>query len=646
MPIREIRSVKGSRFVRDGRIRIAVEALEGRTLLSAGQLDTTFGSGGKVTLPGANGTTNYRINAVAVQADGKTLLAGSAGTLDNGNLGQFFLERLNVDGTVDSSFGSGGIVTTGFANLAGANAIAVQGDGKIVLGGIDESTLTGLTNGDAQFALARYNADGSLDGGFGSGGKILTSIPGREQVQALSIAPDGKIVAAGLGTYQDPAHASDSNYSTSAFMVARYTSGGALDTGFNGAGYLYRQVSDFANEAGVATVALATQPDGKVLVGGALKVDPAVWRFNVDGSADTSFGLGGVAWKALSYTDLSNDYDSARVNRMVVQPDGKILVTGAYNYGDPQNTWMVARFNSDGTVDGGFGSASQPDGAGIVASLSAASGQGAPWGLGIESDGKIIVGGVHDLVGPFTAVRYLADGTADGSYQAQTTDVFSWTSGSQMAVTSDGKVVVAGYDPNNSSLVVTRFQGDSPATVTPAAPASTTVSVPAGGLDLLFGASGRTVVNDPAGVALPDSQQHRFNAVAVQADGKTVVAGSIGTLGNDGKGSFFFRGPAGLSASVTARSITSFVAALGPGFEGQSVSAAMPPTRTLPSDRAEAVTVAGLPRLSPMSTRRPAPRWAARQAVLLALAMSSGTPIDGANMRAAARPSASGIVWT
>ncbi|HEY8748279.1 MAG TPA: delta-60 repeat domain-containing protein, partial [Tepidisphaeraceae bacterium] len=226
MPIRTPRAVRQSNSNIHQRIRSAIEALESRLLLSAGDPDPSFGSAGKVQLPGTAGETNYRINAVAVQSDGKTLLAGSAGTYDTGNQGQFFLERLSADGTPDAGFGTGGIVLTGFSNLAVANAIAVQADGKIVLGGMDETTLSGLYDGDAQFAMARFNADGTPDAGFGTSGKVLTRIPGREQVSSLSIAPDGKIVAAGLGTYQDPAHPSDANYASPIFAVARYTTSG------------------------------------------------------------------------------------------------------------------------------------------------------------------------------------------------------------------------------------------------------------------------------------------------------------------------------------------------------------------------------------------------------------------------------------
>src|SRR5215469_5842729 len=134
--------------------RFVVETLEYRMLLSAGQLDPDFGTGGKVLLPDQSGTTFYFVNTTAVQKDGKILLAGEAGPgPGSGRPGSFFLERVNADGTVDTSFGTNGIVTTSFGNLADAVSIAIQPDGKILLGGTQETDDVG-TNG--QFALARY----------------------------------------------------------------------------------------------------------------------------------------------------------------------------------------------------------------------------------------------------------------------------------------------------------------------------------------------------------------------------------------------------------------------------------------------------------------------------------------------------------
>ncbi len=543
MPIRTPRAVRQSNSNIHQRIRSAIEALESRLLLSAGDPDPSFGSAGKVQLPGTAGETNYRINAVAVQSDGKTLLAGSAGTYDTGNQGQFFLERLSADGTPDAGFGTGGIVLTGFSNLAVANAIAVQADGKIVLGGMDETTLSGLYDGDAQFAMARFNADGTPDAGFGTSGKVLTRIPGREQVSSLSIAPDGKIVAAGLGTYQDPAHPSDANYASPIFAVARYTTSGVLDTSFNGTGYVYRQTDEYGpNEAGIPTIAVGTQPDGKVVVGGSFKEVPAVWRFNVDGSSDTSFGVGGMAWKPLQYIDLDNDYNSARISRLVIQPDGKVLVAGAYDSGGVNKGWMLARFNSNGTVDSGFGSTSQVDGSGIVLvkPQGTLNDRMPVAGLGLQTDGKIIVGGIHDTTGAFHVARYQPDGTPDPTYN--TSDIgfdAGLPSAGTMFVMPDDRTVLAGVIPFNPFPIgVVRLQGDAPPATTPATPTSTTVNVSPGGLDPLFGSAGRIVVNDQGGVELPSTIQQRFNAVAVQTDGKVLVAGSAGTRDNAGKGSF------------------------------------------------------------------------------------------------------------
>jgi uncharacterized delta-60 repeat protein len=155
-----------------------------------GDLDTSFSFDGKVT-------TDFGISfALAIQADGKIVAAGYSDTPDGGR--DFALARYNTDGSLDVGFGSGGIVLTNFSGGRSkdlANALAIQADGKIVAAG--ESDASGSTD----FALARYNTDGSLDVGFGSGGMVLTDFSGGgsfDRAQALALQADGKIVAAGF----------------------------------------------------------------------------------------------------------------------------------------------------------------------------------------------------------------------------------------------------------------------------------------------------------------------------------------------------------------------------------------------------------------------------------------------------------------
>ena len=145
-------------------VRAAVEALECRTLLSAGDLDPTFGNNGVVLLPAAG----YLAFASTVQSDGKIVIVGS----------NFFVERLNPDGSPDTSFGSGGIQIEPFANSAVANAVAIQSNGKIVVAGTET-----FSNGNTEFAFERLNANGTLDTTFGNGGFAEAGVTGNQRAQ-------------------------------------------------------------------------------------------------------------------------------------------------------------------------------------------------------------------------------------------------------------------------------------------------------------------------------------------------------------------------------------------------------------------------------------------------------------------------------
>jgi len=529
--------------------RSVVEELEKRTLLSAGDADPTFGAAGQTLLPASAGSINYRVNAVAVQGDGKTLLAGSAGTSNDGNLGQFFLERLNPNGSVDTQFGAGGIITTSFPDIASATAILIQPDGKIVLGGFDETSLRGINGGQSEFALARYNPDGSPDAGFGAGGKALTHIPGTTAIESLALAPGGKILAGGLGTYQDPAHPNDPAYSAPVVIAARYNANGSLDSSFNSTGYAYRQADTSGpNEAGPQGAAIAAGPDGKVLLGSSFKVVPAVWQFNADGSLDTSFGLSGMTWSKFQFTNLSDNYDSGQIAQMLVQPDGKILVAGAYDSGGGVvDTWFVARYDANGDPDSSFGSNTY-DGPGVV-TLQLSNNLGLrlpPSGLALEANGKIVVAGVEDLGdgGPIEVHQLLANGAVDPTFH--TSDIlFNSTtdspSGGAMALAPNGQIVVAANLPSltTSHIGVLRLEGDTAPVGVPTPTPSPTPAPSAGALNTGFGVDGRTLIDDPGPPSFPDSIQQRVNAVAVQPDGKIVLAGSIGTVQNNGEGQFF-----------------------------------------------------------------------------------------------------------
>src|SRR5439155_927966 len=194
----------------------AVLALPLAARADPGDLDPSFGAGGQVTTPILSGYD--AASALVVLPDGKLVAAGHA---YNANNDTFALVRYNADGSLDGNFGTGGKVTTPFGNGGAARGGVLQADGGVVAAG------QSMRGSVIQVALVRYNADGSLDTSFGTGGKVTTSIGGvDDKAIALVLQPDGKLVAAGYSK----------GGSNIAFALARYNADGSLDASFGTAG--------------------------------------------------------------------------------------------------------------------------------------------------------------------------------------------------------------------------------------------------------------------------------------------------------------------------------------------------------------------------------------------------------------------------
>ncbi len=205
-------------------------------------------------------------SGVTLQGDGKIVVAGNA-TRDPGE--HFALARYNPNGSLDTSFSGDGKQTTDFGGFGqdGATGVALQGNGKIVAVGS-----TGR-HPSSDFALARYNPDGSLDTSFSGDGRQTTDFGGLDTATGVALQGDGKIVVVGRGDARD-------------FALARYNPDGSLDTSFSGDG---KQTTDFFGGIDEAT-GVALQGDGKmVVVGRARRRDFALARYNPNGSLDTSF---------------------------------------------------------------------------------------------------------------------------------------------------------------------------------------------------------------------------------------------------------------------------------------------------------------------------------------------------------------------
>jgi uncharacterized delta-60 repeat protein len=349
-----------------------------------GSLDTSFGSLGKVTKD-IDGGEDYAY-AVVVQPDGKILAAGSAEVNAANSNTRFTLVRYNPDGKLDSGFGTAGVVSTDFFGTENiATSVALQADGRIVVAGYTHDGI------GRRFAVARYRVDGSLDASFGTGGKVTTSFFGFDDgASGVAVQADGKIVASG---WADPGRANVQ------FAVARYNGDGSLDASFGTGG---KVTTDFfaLNDVGWS---LLLQGDGKLVVAGLVLPSGfgpdlyALARFNSDGSLDTSFGGGGK-------TTLSFSSGYQRSLAAALQSDGKIL---AVSWGVDGSTgfdaFSLARFNSDGSVDLGFGNAGK-----VITNVLGS--QNEAYALAVQGDGRIVAAGwafdPSRSVGVFALTRY------------------------------------------------------------------------------------------------------------------------------------------------------------------------------------------------------------------------------------------------
>ncbi len=342
--------------------------------LRDGGLDTSFGNGGRVATAFDNDGRSDEAQAVAVQADGKILVAGSS---DQGASGvDFALARYHADGTLDASFGQGGRVTTAFGPGADkAHALLLQPDGKIVLAGASHQGANGN-----DFALARYLADGSLDAGFGNGGTVLTAIGSdgaSETVYALALQTVGRttrIVAVG---------------GEGDFIAAAYRDDGTLDPGFGSAGVVRGL---FGSVTGAARGIVAT-PDQQLVLAGHRDHDFAAVRLRADGSLDAAFGTGGQAVFAVS----ADNWDEATA--LLQQADGRLLLGGwVYTGNGSSADTVLVRLDADGSRDTSFG----PEGVRITA-VAAGSKSDAGRALALQADERV------------PTARVLQAGDANGS---------------------------------------------------------------------------------------------------------------------------------------------------------------------------------------------------------------------------------------
>src|SRR5581483_3966625 len=285
---------------------------------------------------------------VAQQADGKLVVAGESGS-------DWITLRYDAGGSLDPGFGSGGLARQTFAGAAFGTHVedlAIQPDGKILLDGV-------VCSVSCDWALARYNPDGTLDAGFGSGGVVETSVGGAH-TNAVRLQTDGKIVVAGEGDAP----------------LGRYNADGTLDSSFGSGG-----IASTPALAGTFLTGVVIQPDGKIVGLGWRRTDRdriVLVRYTPSGVLDPTFGSGGIIEQ-----DPTGQGAVMSQHRVAVQPDGKMLITGCSSSSCGRTGMLVLRYLPDGTLDSSFGTG------GVVVSSALEIGTA----IGLEPDGRIVTAG-------------------------------------------------------------------------------------------------------------------------------------------------------------------------------------------------------------------------------------------------------------
>jgi uncharacterized delta-60 repeat protein len=405
-------------------------------------------------------------------------------------------------GDLDTSFGVGGKVVTDVSQAGSsdefAHDVAIQPDGKIIAVG----QAVNSTNGTSDFAVIRYNPDGSLDTSFGIGGQVLTDFNNStDEAIAIALQVDGRIVVAGSASPPQLAPT---------FAVARYTSNGELDQGFGTAGKVtvfFNKIFKGGKSLGQLVASriwdVAIQSDGKIVLAGDADNKFGLARLSPDGSLDLNFGTGGKTIFSLGGpTSGSAAYSVAT---QIVESEERIVAAG---YGTTRQggiDFALTRLRSDGTPDLTFNSQGK-----VITDFSR--GENVVNDLVIDASNRIVAAG--GCSGQFAIARYNVDGSLDLTFDGDgkvTTDFFGFSDeGNSVAIQPDSKIVVAGRastSPNSSSsgFALARYNSD-------------------GTLDNSFGTNGKLITEF-------SGQGASANALALQPDSinKVVLLGTTFT---------------------------------------------------------------------------------------------------------------------
>lgn len=425
---------------------------------NSGDFDTSFGNGGGVVID--FGSLSDYANDMFIQPDGKIVVAGK---MFNGANDDFALARLNPNGTLDTTFGGTGKVVTNFAlgSFEEIKSIVRDASGRIIAAGV-----TDANGGKKNFALARYNPNGTLDTTFDGDGILISDFNGEDEgIEDVTLDGSGRIVAAGYSFAYNA-----SKYR--GFAVARYTPSGAFDTTFGGTGLVgFGMGTVLGNQEKAYRVIV--DGNGRILLAGGGNSYGnvlAMARLNNDGSFDTSFADNGRTYSIYTGTDTA----------FALKMDGAgRIVTGGYDGGDAS----LRRYNYSGVYENGF---DDGDDDGFVGT-NFSNGPDVIYDIAIDQNARMVTTGkrgssANNAIPHALIARFLPNGVLDSSYGFEGSSYYYYfnpaneTVAKSIALDAQGKIVVAGYyidaANGNANMTVTRFHS---VTTVPPTPTNTPV---------------------------------------------------------------------------------------------------------------------------------------------------------------------------
>lgn len=503
----------------------------------AGDLDPAFGGGDGIVNIDFGGVGDYGYDMVQ-QADGKIIIVGKT---FNGTNDDFAITRLNPDGTLDTTFGNGGRVTTDFGNSNDvAYGVALQPpNGKIVV--VGSSTVGGTSD----FAMARYFANGTLDTSLNGTGKVTTDINGGTDIAYdVTIDSETHLIVAGLY------HANGNDRGA----IVRYTAAGVLDGTF-ATGGIYKNDSN-SNEF----LSVIMSSDKIVAISDGF----SVWRLNPDGSPDTGFGTNGVSYHGSGAAGYAHD--------IIEYPGGKYVLVGGNTYFFDMS---VIRINNNGTKDTSFAGDGEMN---VIFDNATATARS----VAIDASGRIVVGGDVQPGGTGTnyelaLARVNANGTLDTSFSFDGKVITALSDGidriNAIALTSDDRIIVAGETVNgiDNDFLAARYYA------VQVAPTSTMTLTPSETLDItLTSTPTATATTGPSTELLPNNSFEidvNNDKIPDGWTGKNLTKDKLVTdkpfkdkfFAYDGEKAFRFKGGPGEASKIQHKVNSSLIGTAGMG---------------------------------------------------------------------------------